>query len=154
MSVLDLIAIARKEIGYKEGTNNDTKYGKAFGMNNVSWCCIFVWWCFQQAGLQAKILKTAGCETLEAWAIKNKLTVSVTSIQAGDLILYDFNKSGHAEHIEIATSTIDAKARTFHAIGGNTSDPKNPTGSQANGDGVYEKVRPTNLVKTVIRIPL
>jgi hypothetical protein len=123
-------------------------------MNNVSWCCIFVWWCFQQAGLQAKILKTAGVETLEAWAVKNKLTVPLASIQAGDLILYDFNKSGRAEHIEIALCTINAKAHTFLAIGGNTSDPKNPAGSQANGDGVYEKVRPTSLVKTVIRIPL
>ena len=122
MTVLDLIAIARKEIGYKEGANNDTKYGKAFGMNNVSWCCIFVWWCFQQAGLQ-------------------------------DLILYDFNHSGHADHIEIASSTVNS-LHNFHAIGGNTSDPNNPTGSQANGDGVYEKVRPTSLVKTVIRIPL
>lgn len=153
MTVLDLIAIARKEIGYKEGANNNTKYGKAFGMNNVSWCCIFVWWCFQQAGLQSKILKTAGVEALEAWAIKNKFTVPVASIQPKDLILYDFNHSGHAEHIEIASSTVNS-LHNFHAIGGNTSDPNNPTGSQANGDGVYEKVRPTSLVKTVIRIPL
>lgn len=146
-----LIAIARKEVGYKEGENNFTKYGTAFGLNHVSWCAIFVWWCFQQAGLQAKIMKSAGCEVIESWGVKNKLTVSIASIKPGDLILYDFTKSGHAEHIEIATSAVDPKAHTFHAIGGNTSDPKNPTGSQSNGDGVYEKVRPISLVKTVIR---
>jgi len=147
MSAQVVIDIAKKEIGYKEGVNNATKYGQAFGMDHVSWCCIFVWWCFKQAGLDAKIVKTAGVEVLEAWAIKNKLTVPIANAQAGDLLLYDFSKSGHAEHIEIATSAVDKGM--IHAIGGNTSDPA--SGSQANGDGVYAKVRPIGLIKTVVR---
>ena len=149
MSAQFVIDVAIKEVGYKEGANNATKYGVAFGMDHVSWCCIFVWWCFKQAGLDSKILKTAGVETLEAWGIKNKLTVPIANIQAGDLVLYDFTHSGVAEHIEIATSAVDPKAHTFHSIGGNTSNPANA--SQSNGDGVYVKIRPTNLVKTVIR---
>ena len=37
-----VIRRAEAELGYKEGRNNSNKYGKWFGMNNVSWCCIFV----------------------------------------------------------------------------------------------------------------
>jgi cell wall-associated NlpC family hydrolase len=148
MSNIDsLIGIAKKEIGYKEGVNNATKYGAAFGMDHVSWCSIFVWWCFKQAGLDAKIIKTAGCETLEAWAVSHKMTVPVASAKPGDLLLYDFTKSGRAEHIEIATSAVDKGM--IHAIGGNTSDPA--SGSQSNGDGVYAKTRPIGLIKTVVR---
>lgn len=33
---------ALKEVGYHEGPNNDNKYGKALGMNNVPWCDLFV----------------------------------------------------------------------------------------------------------------
>ena len=40
---------AEAELGYKEGRNNSNKYGKWFGMNNVSWCCIFVVYCFAHA---------------------------------------------------------------------------------------------------------
>lgn len=44
-----VIRRAESELGYKEGRNNSNKYGKWFGMNNVSWCCIFVVYCFAHA---------------------------------------------------------------------------------------------------------
>ena len=44
-----VIRRAEAELGYKEGRNNNNKYGKWFGMNNVSWCCIFVVYCFAHA---------------------------------------------------------------------------------------------------------
>ena len=44
-----VIRRAEAELGYKEGRNNSNKYGKWFGMNNVSWCCIFVVYCFAHA---------------------------------------------------------------------------------------------------------
>ena len=44
-----VIRRAEAELGYKEGKNNNNKYGKWFGMNNVSWCCIFVVYCFAHA---------------------------------------------------------------------------------------------------------
>ncbi len=46
MSVID---IAKNEIGYQEGKNNNTKYGKWYGLNNNPWCAMFVSWCFEQA---------------------------------------------------------------------------------------------------------
>jgi hypothetical protein len=50
-----VVAIARKEVGYREGANNSTKYGKWYGMDRVPWCNIFVSWVFAQAG-QAKAI--------------------------------------------------------------------------------------------------
>ena len=144
----NLIVIARKEIGYKEGVNNDNKYGVWFGMNHVSWCAIFMCWVFAQAGEAAKLLKSAGVIEIEAWAIKNKLTVPVSQIQPGDLLCHDFTNSGHSEHIDMATSVVDPKTHTLTTIGGNTSSG---VGSQSNGDGVYEKYRPITSIRTVIR---
>lgn len=48
-----LIATAKAEVGYKEGKKNSNKYGKAFGQDNVSWCCIFVWWVFKNCKVSA-----------------------------------------------------------------------------------------------------
>lgn len=147
------IEIAKKEVGYKEGTNNDTKYGVWFGLNHQPWCMIFVVWCFNQAGLGSKILKTAGVEALEAWAVKNKFTVPVDKVQANDLLLFDWDHAGHAEHIEIAAGGIDPKTHLIPTVGGNTG-PDHVGVNQSNGDGVYSKVRTTTVVRTAVRIPL
>jgi cell wall-associated NlpC family hydrolase len=154
MNAVDsLLAIAKKEIGYKEGQFNDTKYGVWFGWNRVAWCAIFVNWVFAQAGAGNKILKTAGCIELEAWGIKNKLTVPVATVQAGDIVLFDFTKSGKAQHVGIATGTIDAHTHLLPTIEGNTG-PDHVGVNQANGDGVYAKIRNPVCVRTVIRIKL
>jgi hypothetical protein len=144
---------AKKEVGYKEGVNNDNKYGVWYGLNHQPWCMIFVVWCFNQAGLGSKILKTAGVEALEAWAIKNKFTVPVAKVQANDLLLFDWDHAGHAEHIEIAAEGIDAKTHLIPTVGGNTG-PDHVGVNQSNGDGVYSKVRSTTVIRTVIRIPV
>lgn len=41
-----IINTASAEVGYREGKNNENKYGKWYGQNHVSWCCIFVCWVF------------------------------------------------------------------------------------------------------------
>lgn len=46
----DVLRVAKKEIGYKETGVNNTKYGKAYGMNGAYWCAIFLWWVFKEAG--------------------------------------------------------------------------------------------------------
>lgn len=44
--------IARGEVGYREGPkNNETKFGKWFGMDFVSWCAIFCSWLCAMSGL-------------------------------------------------------------------------------------------------------
>lgn len=141
-----LIAIAKAEVGYKEKPNNDNKYGIWFHWNHVPWCAIFVSWVFAEAGAGSKLLRTAGCEAMEAWAIKNKLTVPIQTVKAGDVVLFDFNKSGKAQHIGIATGVVNPRTHLVPTIEGNTGDV-----NQVNGDGVYIKRRNMLFVRTVIR---
>ena len=150
MKVTDLIAIAKKEVGYKEGANNDTKYGAWYHLNYQPWCMMFIQWVFAQAGLGSLIMKTAGCQAFETWAIKSKLTVPVNQIQAGDILLFDFTKAGKAEHVELATGSMDAHTHLIPTIGGNTA-PNHVGSNQANGDGVYSKVRTITVIRTVVR---
>ena len=51
-----IIAVAVSEIGYREGTNNATKYGAWYGMNNQPWCAMFVSWCARQAGVPMGVI--------------------------------------------------------------------------------------------------
>ena len=43
MTADKVIEIAKREIGTVEQSGNRTKYGKAYGMDGVYWCMIFVW---------------------------------------------------------------------------------------------------------------
>ena len=40
----EMLKVAINEIGETEGTNNDNKYGRELGANNLAWCGIFVKW--------------------------------------------------------------------------------------------------------------
>ena len=52
-NAVKVLAAARKyaEEGYTEGPNNDTIFGKRYGMNNQPWCAMFVSGCFDDAGV-------------------------------------------------------------------------------------------------------
>jgi hypothetical protein len=147
-----VITTAKSQVGIKEGKNNDTIYGKWYGVNNQPWCAIFVSWCFAQAGVTKLIAQSpkgyAGCEAMEAWAKKNKLTVPVANVQAGDILLFDFSKVGKAEHTGIALG-YNVNTHLIDTIEGNTAGDN--AGSQANGDGVYLKHRAPSTVRLVVR---
>ena len=46
----EILAIAAREVGYREGQNKENKYGAWYGLNNVDWCMIWVQWVYHQAG--------------------------------------------------------------------------------------------------------
>ena len=52
----DIIGVALTQLGYAEGTNNDSKYGTWFGTANLDWCGAFVTWCARQAEVSEDIL--------------------------------------------------------------------------------------------------
>lgn len=145
----DIIAVAEKELGYVEGANNDTKYGKAYGMNNVYWCMQFVWWVFNQVD---KTLffdggKCASCTQLMTWA-KGKGQWVTKDYKPGDVLLYNWEgKKTSCNHTGIFTGYKNAS--TVCAIEGNTS--KGSAGSQSNGDGVYRRERALKYVVGAFR---
>lgn len=147
-----LIAIAKKELGTKEVPTNKTKYGKWYGLDGQPWCAMFVSWCFNKAAAIDLIAQGpkgyVGCESFEAWAKKNKLTVPVDKVQAGDILLFDFNKEKKSIHTGIALG-YNPNTHLIDTIEGNTAGDSK--GSQANGDGVYLKHRAPSTVRCVVR---
>ena len=153
IDVSKVIAIAKKEVGTKEVPVNKTKYGKWYGLDGQPWCAMFVSWCFAQAGLTNLIHQSpkgyAGCESFEAWAKANKLTVPVSKIQAGDILLFDWYKTGKSEHTGIALGPLNVHTHLIDTVEGNTGGDN--SGNQSNGDGVYLKHRAPSTIRCVVR---
>lgn len=148
-----LISNAKLELGYQEGANNDTKYGKWYGLNNNPWCAMFVSWVFNKSGLGAQVAASgkkgfASCDAGLKWFAKKGKLVPIGEAQAGDIAFFQFDDDAQPDHVGIIVKN-NKKLKRLVCIEGNTaSDAK---GSQSNGDGVYEKKRPYSLVMAVAR---
>jgi cell wall-associated NlpC family hydrolase len=147
-----VISTAKAEVGTLEVPVNKTKYGKWYGLDGQPWCAMFVSWCFAQANATALIAQSpkgyAGCESFETWAKAKGLTVPVSDVQAGDILLFDFSHAGKSEHTGIALG-YNKNTHLIDSVEGNTGGSN--TGSQSNGDGVYLKHRAPSTVRYVVR---
>jgi cell wall-associated NlpC family hydrolase len=149
MSVVD---IAKSQLNYRETGNNDTIYGKWFGLNNQPWCAMFVSWCYDQAGLVSKVAAQtkkgfASCDAGLKWFTKKNKIVPVGQAQSGDLVFFQFDKDAQADHVGICASN-DGKGFLMVYEGNTSGDSK---GSQSNGDGVFLKKRSYSLIMGVAR---
>ena len=127
----DIIKIAQKEIGYKEGRNNDTKFGKWYGMNNNPWCASFVSWCAKQANISQDIIPKMAYVPYMVSFYKNLKQYQPKGYrpQSGDIVF--FGSSSHVGLVEACDGT------SITTIEGNTSK----SGNSSNGDGVYRRTR-------------
>lgn len=147
-----IVQIALGEKGNKEGKNNNNKYGQAYGLNYQPWCCIFVWWVFNQAGASSLFYgggKCASCTTLMNY-YRNKGQV-VSTAKAGDLIFFNFDKNpdrSKAKHIGICVKDC-TDGNTVVTVEGNTSGGN--SGSQDNGDGVHQRTRKMSQIVAIVR---
>lgn len=136
--------------GYKEANADDTLFGKWYGMNHAAWCAMFVSYCFGQNGGSALVAAStpkgfASCHAATEWFKKNKSFFHTLEAKPGDVVFMAFDGDlSDADHVGIVVSN-DTKKKILHTIEGNTTDPKK-AGSQAQGDGVYEKARPYSLI--------
>lgn len=115
----DLIDVASKEVGYREGAGNKTKYGVYTGTNGLAWCHAFVSWCAKQAGIGTNIVpKTASTSYGMTW-YRNKKRFGEKgkyTPQRNDLIYF---KSAGASHVGIVEKVV---GNTVYTIEGNSSD--------------------------------
>lgn len=134
-----VLAVARREIGYREGANNANKYGAAYGMNNVAWCMEFIWWIFREAGAGSLIHpKTAYTPTAADWH-RSRGQWS-TSPRVGDLVFFNWPDSvNRIQHVGIVEAV---EANAVVTIEGNTSG--SDSGSQSDGGGVWRRRRARN----------
>ena len=123
-----LLSVARSQIGYAEGPNNNTKYGAWYGMNNVPWCAQFVSWCADQAGIPTNIIpKHAYTPTGAAW-FKARGQWFTSNPKVGDLVYYRFPGMGRISHLGIVEAVHGSKSIT--AIEGNTNAAGSRTGGR------------------------
>ena len=123
-----LNAAFHAEIGNIEspkGSNNikynTDYYGHAVSGDNYAWCCAFIWWVFRKCGLATKFCggnKTAYCPFVVNWARTHNQWVT-SGYQLGDILLYDWNGDGMADHIGWCAGTAGNYAKS---IEGNSSD--------------------------------
>ena len=121
--------------------------GKPKASNKYPWCCTFVWDVFRMAGASSLFYdgkKTDYCPAVQDWAKKNKLTVDKTKGQKGDVVLFDWNKNGAADHIGIILENNGNG--TYTTVEGNTSMTSND-----NGGKVMKRTRKTAEIIMIIR---
>ncbi|CAB4218610.1 hypothetical protein UFOVP1608_40 [uncultured Caudovirales phage] len=151
-----ILAIAKRytDQGYREGPNNDTIFGKRYGLNHQPWCDMYVSDIFVEAGaIRAIAPKSspkgfASCDAHLKHLAKNGQLVPVGKAQPGDLVFFQFDDDAQPDHIGIVKANRP-RTRTLVCFEGNTSGDSK--GSQSNGDGCFEKKRSYSLVMAVAR---
>jgi len=124
MTVNEILNTARNEIGYREGANNDNKYGIEYGMNNEPWCVIFLWWCFRHSNAGDLFPNTAHCDGVRSHAKAvggwlDRAELESAGLKPGDLVIWDYNSDGSGDHIGIVESVDEVG---FTSIEGNCAD--------------------------------
>lgn len=144
---------ALTHVGVKESPagSNRQMFGAWYGWNGVSWCAEFVSYCYAAAGSKTIQKKTryAYCPYVVADARAGKYGLSVTrDPKRGDIVLYDWNNDGTADHIGLFDEWIQ-QGSTFRTIEGNTS----PTNASNGGAVVHygtQGFKPRNMSDVII----
>lgn len=129
--------IAASYIGTHEdplGSNNvifnTDYYGYPVGYAPwAAWCCAFVWDIFRMAGASALFYdgqKTAYCPTVASWGASSGLVINYNLAKYGDIVLFDWDGDGVADHIGFVENLNDDGSLT--TIEGNTSDADHSNG--------------------------
>lgn len=147
VSPADVITLAVADLGYKEGPNNDNKFGKWYGVNNEPWCAMAVsYWCHKGGLAAGTFAKAASCTVAMHWAIRNKMWISNPMAgRAGDQAIYNA-RAGSSSPVHTGIVEASLGNGVYRCIEGNT----NANGS-ANGDGVYRKRRKAERIIGFIR---
>ena len=96
----DLIAVALSQLGYKEGDNNDTKYGDWYKLPNQPWCAMFVSWCAYQAEISTKIIDKSAMANPKNFGLEARIG-SAGAPKRGDIFFkQDFSHCGIVVSVE------------------------------------------------------
>ena len=151
---MSLTEIADGYVGYVEGTNNDTVFGKWYKLNHQPWCAMSASKIFHEAGLIKAVApktKPKGFASCDQWLkhlAANGQLVPIGEAKRGDLVFYQFDDDKQPDHVGIVRSH-NTKLKYLKVWEGNTSD--NAKGSQSNGGGFYVKKRNYQTVMAIAR---
>lgn len=124
-----VIALAREQVGVREsppGSNNviynTDYYGAPVSGGAYPWCCAFIWWLFWRLGISGEFCggaKTAYCPYVVNYARNAGAWITNAQFEPGDLLLYDWDGDGVADHIGVCVSWSGSSGV---AIEGNCDD--------------------------------
>lgn len=151
------LAIAGKELGVKEDPPDSNsgprvrQYQNSTnpGQTGFPWCASFVTWCLRGAGWKIVFSQQAYVPAWVANAHSSKNSLFVVSrydVVEGDVVTFDWNNDGIADHIGFVRSRPDAVGK-FKTREGNTS-----AGSNSNGGEVEDRDRNVTDVCCFIRV--
>jgi hypothetical protein len=128
-TALDVLNVARTQIGFHEGALNENPYGIWYGIPNAPYCAMGISWCFAQVGLSNLIAAQTpkGFSFNPAalhWFQMQGMVVNKMQSQPGDLVFFDWNGDGVVDHVELVEASSLGGLTT---IGFNTGNPNDPT---------------------------
>lgn len=139
-----MVAEANGQVGFKEGPNNNTKFGAWYGLNYEPWCAMYLSWCAHQIGADDVVGKFAYCPSWVNWfKARGQWHGPNEAVRPGDIVFFTWDGGPVADHVGIARESA-AAGESIPTTEGNTSS--GASGSQGNGDGVYQRVRPRSVV--------
>lgn len=147
---IDILNVARSQIGFVEGNAEETPYAIWYGIPNAPYCAMSVSWCFAQVGLSHLVAAQTPkgfsyCPAGLAWFQRQGCVVGKYSGQPGDLLFYDWNSDGVADHVGIIENASADGITTIEFNTGNPNDPTNPK------TGCYRVHRPYMFVMAIVR---
>ncbi len=151
MARQDVLNKAQSQVGTSEfpPNSNKTAYGLWYspGLNGQKWCAMFVSWVFHHAGHPLGNIQTKNgihhCQSAHNYyKQKGRLTADP---QPGDIVIYDWEGNGHADHIGIFIRWTSNDRTAIEAYEGNTS-----TSNNSDGGSVMIRTRARNLIKSFI----
>lgn len=152
MSLSKVMELCKASVGYTEGANNDTTFGKWYGLNNQPWCAMSASKMYFDAGIIGSVANTkkgfASCDAWLKYLTKNNQLVPVGQAQRGDLVFFQFDDDAQPDHVGIV-KFHNTKLKYIQVFEGNTSS--GVAGSQSNGDGFYLKRRTYKTIMAVAR---
>lgn len=158
-TISGVLYCARDWIGYSRWTDPEegTVFGRwfaektgelYFGASDVPYCAMFASYCLDWAGVPCAGMPSAYCPDIVSAGEEAGATVSCEDAEAGDLVLFDWDGDGLADHIGIVEMNHSGDGY-MTTIEGNTSSGAG--GSQSNGGGVYRRQRGYGSVRCVVR---
>jgi len=131
--------------------SNMNPYGLWYGYNGVPWCAEFCTWCYVGAGAKTSFKKG------ERWAYvpwivqaarRGDYSCSIThEPKPGDLVCYDWEGNGVADHVGMFEKWLDDAHSRFSAIEGNTA-----VGNDSNGGEVMRRERTKSNVQAFVHV--
>ena len=147
-----IIDKALSYIGTYDGGNNNVifntdYYGKEVSGSAYPWCAAFVWDIFRMCKAEKLFCdgaKTAYCPYIHSWGQRSGQLVDKTKGEYGDIVLFDWNADGIADHVGFILSRNGNG--TYETVEGNTASY-----NYSNGGYVLKMTRYYGSILAIIR---